>query len=190
VVYEGTNQHVYQLVFVPGVAWVSQDLSNFSGTLAPLAATGSALISYSLGSSNAQVVYEGTNQHIYQLVWVPGTTWVSQDLSDFSGTLAPLAAIGSALTNYSVGSNNEQVVYIGANRHVYQLAWVPGVTWVSQDLTTLASAPLAASGSSLSAYSLGSTNAEVVFMGADHHIYQLVWTGTTWISQDVTAMAP
>lgn len=190
VVYEGTNQHVYQLAWASGSNWVSQDLSNFSGTLAPLAAPGSALTSYSLGGNNAQVVYLGADQHVYQLVWIPGSTWVSQDLTNFSGTLAPLAAPGSALTNYSVGPNNEQVVYLGTNQHVYQLAWVPGVTWVSQDLTALSGGPPAASGSSLSTYTLGSTNAEVIFMGANHHIYQLVWNGSTWISQDLTALAP
>jgi subtilisin family serine protease len=190
VVYEGTNQHVYQLAWACCSPWVSQDLSNFSGTLAPLAAPGSALTSYSLGSNNAQVVYLGADQHVYQLVWIPGSTWVSQDLTNFSGTLAPLAAPGSSLANYSVGPNNAQVVYLGTNQHVYQLVWIPGSTWISQDLTALSSGPPAASGSALSTYTLGNNNAEVVFMGANHHIYQLLWNGSTWISQDLTVLAP
>jgi hypothetical protein len=61
----------------------------------------------------------------------------------------------------------------------------------SRQRAALSNAPLAASGSALSAYSLGSTNAEVVFMGSVTITFiSCCWNGSTWISQDLTTLAP
>jgi subtilisin family serine protease len=190
IAYIGPNQHVYQLAWGgPGTNWVNQDLTAIAG--APLALAGSALASYTLGSTNAEVVFEGTNQHIYQLVWPgPGSNWIVQDLTSNAG--GPLALAGTKLSSLVLGGGaSAKVVYLGTNGHVYQLNW-PGSpnNWVSQDLTAASGASnLADLGTGVSSFTLGSTNAEALYVGPNQHVYQLAFNGSTWVNQDLTVLS-
>jgi hypothetical protein len=188
IVYVGTNQHVYQLAWLgPGLGWINQDLTAMAGSSTPLASPKSAFTSFSLSHGTEQVVYQGADQHVYQLVWT-GSAWINQDLTTMAGSSISVAP-GSGLTNYSLSTTDLQVVYLGADQHVYQFAW-NGSVWLNQDLTVMAGSniPLANSGSNFTRFSLSRGTEQVVYQGADQHVYQLVWTGSAWINQDLTAM--
>jgi hypothetical protein len=133
-----------------------------------------------------QVVYEGADQHLYQLVW-NGSAWINQDLTAISGT-SVLAAPASGLTSFSFSTADAQVVYVGTNQHVYQLAWT-GSTWVNQDLSAMSGSSILASiSSALTSFSVSSGAEQVVYQSTNQHIYELVWNGSAWINQDLTAL--
>jgi hypothetical protein len=136
--YIGSNQHVYQLWY-NGTVWHSADLSTTAGT--SNAAPGSGLTSfYNQIANTMQVVYIGSNQHLYQLSY-NGTSWSGSDLTAATG--APSAATGTVLSSdYNRLANTMEVEYIGSNQHVYQL-WYEVAGWHWADLTALAGAPLA-----------------------------------------------
>jgi|HubBroStandDraft_6_1064221.scaffolds.fasta_scaffold59391_2 hypothetical protein len=106
VFYLGTNSHVYQLYYAYNTrTWADQDLTVQTG--GALAASGSALTSFA--DSQEHVVYEGTNQHVYQLVTHPGG-WLEDDLSSLSGGSLPVQS--SSLSSFADGGY-EFVFYTG-----------------------------------------------------------------------------
>jgi hypothetical protein len=192
IVYLGTNGHVCFMSFdSSSKSWKFSDATAATGNT--LAAPGSALATYEDASTlpaNLDVVYLGTNQHVYQLSLNTATAaWTNQDLTALTGNT--LAASGSALaaTQGSV-NNNRHIIYLGTNSHVYQL-WFngPAASWANQDLTAGTGNTLAASGSALAQFFDSFGGQHVVYLGRNQHVYQLFWddaTGT-WSNQDLTA---
>ena len=65
--------------------------------------------------------------------------WTYGDLMHLTG--APLAQ-GSALAGYAWETGgSKQVVYVGSDRHIYELSYSAGSTWSHSDLTHLMGAP-------------------------------------------------
>jgi hypothetical protein len=136
VVYLGTNQHVWQILW-NGTSFAAGDLTSASG--GPVAAPGSALTSFVDSSRGQHVVYLGTNQHIWQILW-NGRSFAAGDLTSASG--GPVVAPGSALTSFVDSSLGQHVVYLGTNQHVWQILW-NGTSFAAGDLTSASDGPLA-----------------------------------------------
>lgn len=179
VFYRGTNQNVYEL-YGSGTTWHSDDASSLAG--APVASSASALTSF-IDSTVIHVFYLGTNQNVYELYWT--TAWHSDNPTALAH--APVAASGSALTSF-IDSSVMHVFYLGTNQHVYELYWNGGSAWHSDDPTSLAGAPAAASGSKLTSFVGAGSGMHVFFLGTNAHVYELHWTsGTIWNSFDATS---
>ncbi len=140
------------------------------------------------------VVYEGNNFHIYELsLPFHGAAWNLGDLTQLTG--APLAASGPSLSNagepsaYVRSDNVSAVVYRGSDNHIHELSLaLHGAAWEKGDLTALTGAPAAAWGPV--AYRRSDSVNSVVFVGANHHIYEisLPFDGKAWTVADLTAL--
>jgi len=180
ILWPAADWHVNQLIWT-GTAWVDQDLTAAAGNAA-FSGWGSPLMSYSFNGWR-YVVYVDTNQHINQMVWT-GTAWVNQDLTA-AGGYAALAAAGSTLTNL-IDGNGPHIIYVDAIQHVNQLIWT-GAAWVNQDVTAAAGSTVAVSaGSGLTSFVDGS-HVNIAYIDSNQHVSQLLWTGTQWVNQDLTA---
>src|SRR6185437_16172768 len=187
--YEGADQHIDEIYFVPTPAWYWGDVTAAAG--GAIAAPGSALTSFFNPAGNLQqVFYEGANQHVYQMYFDPNSGWHAQDVTAAAG--APTAASGSALTSFfNPAGNVQQIFYEGANQHVYQMYFDPSSGWHAQDVTAAAGAPIAGSGSALTSFFNPTGNLQQVFYeGTNQHVYQMWFDPTSgWHAQDVTAAA-
>lgn len=191
VVYLGTNGHVCFLSFDSSKSWKFSDATAATGNT--LAAPGSALVAYEDASSlpaSPNVVFIGSNQHVYQLSLNAATAvWSKQDLTALTGNT--LAASGSALAAIQgVVNFNGHIIYLGTNAHVYQLWFnVSAATWTNQDLTAGTGGTLAASGSALAQFFDSFGGQHVIYLGRNQHVYQLFWNDATgaWSNQDLTA---
>lgn len=106
--YLGVNGHVYQLYYAYNSdTWADQDLNNAAGG-APAAASGSQLVSFG-DAGQDRIVYQGSNQHIYELLTQPGS-WLYHDLTQMTGGVLPNPS--SPLTAFAAGGY-EYVLYIG-----------------------------------------------------------------------------
>ena len=149
VFYLGTNENVYELYDT--TAWHSDDPTSLAGG-APIAAAGSALTSFinlSIGDTGMHVMYLGTNQHVYALRWVSGTTWRYFDATAASGGVA--AANGSKLTSFQDLAGGVRLYFLGTNSHVYELHWQSEGSASETDLILASGGTVAASGSALTA---------------------------------------
>jgi hypothetical protein len=82
--------------------------------------------------------------HILELWWAPGPSgWHFGDLTSATG--APAVVSWSQPMGYVLNADSTQhVVYIGPDRHIYELWWAPGPSgWHWSDLTSATGAPLA-----------------------------------------------
>jgi len=129
------------------------------------------------------VVYIGTDQHVHQL-WYNGF-WHRNDLTITTGALN--AAFNSpVITAVNTFANTMEVDYLGTDGHVHQL-WYDGF-WFTQDLTAVAAAPNAISGSlvTTAADTIGNTM-DVEYIGTDQHVHQLWYSAGIWRHNDLTA---
>src|SRR5439155_7336137 len=109
-------------------------------------------------------------------------SWQTQDLTTISGSV--LAASHSGLFGFpNLPGPAQQVFYIGTNQHIYQY-YTSGSTWVVQDLTAATGNTLASSSSPLTGFSDSipgpGTDAHLFYIGANQHIYQLLFNSATW----------
>jgi len=192
IAYLATNGHVGFLSFDSSSnSWKFSDATAATGNTP--AASGSALVAYEDGSSlpaNVDVVFIGTNQHVYQLSLNTATAaWSKQDLTALTGNT--LAASGSTLAaTQGLVNNNLHIIYLGTNAHVYQLWFnTSAASWTNQDLTAGTGNTLAASGSALAQFFDSFGGQHVVYLGRNQHVYQLFWNDATgaWSNQDLTA---
>src|SRR6266567_827452 len=137
VLYGSGDGHIRELSAGKSGSWSHRDLTQLTG--AP-PAEGSALAGYAWEAGGTrQVVYIGSDRHIYELAADGSGTWTYTDLLQLTGT--PLVE-GSALAGYSWETGgSKQVVYVGSDRHIYELASSSGGTWSHTDLTRLTDAP-------------------------------------------------
>jgi hypothetical protein len=195
--YLDSGGHVHQL-YSTASGWSDVDVTAI--TNAAVAVSGSALTSFLDHTTNyAYVYYLGTNHHVYEL-YGTGTAWVSYDPTFLAG--APVAASGSALTSFIDNTNNNSiphVFYMGTNQNVYELYYTSTTgTWHSDDPTTLAGAPVATAGGSLTSFLVYfvlsgtlQTTMQVFYVATNGQIYDLDW-GSFWSFQvpSVLAHAP
>lgn len=181
--YLGTDSHIHQ-IYNNGVL-ASGDLTVAAGGPAP--AVGSALFTrFSSLTGHQEVDFVGPDQHIHQL-WYDADSWHHVDLTSSYG--GPLVANGSPLTGGDdpLGPTSE-VDYLGTDLHVHSF-WYSANAWHSSDLTTIASAPAAASNSKLAtAFNTISQHYEIDYLGQDQHVHQLYYDSTGWHASDLTAV--
>lgn len=137
VMYGSGDGHIHELTAGKSGNWSHSDLTHLTG--AP-PAEGPALAGYVwVAGGSRQVVYMGSDRHIYELVADGSGAWTYGDLMRLTG--APLAE-GSALAGYAWETGgSKQVVYVGSDRHIYELSYSAGSTWSHSDLTHLMGAP-------------------------------------------------
>lgn len=167
------------------VFWFPGNITQSTGALP--AGPGSGLVGYMdtfLGSDN--VFYQGTDGYIHVLVWTSSGGWAE----DTSINRTTAAAPSSALTGHLTG-NSQELFFIGANRHVYELWRYSPVSdgWHLTDVTEANGAKtLAKTGSPLAGfYDPVAGNDAVFYIGTDKHLHELLFTHSVWQGIDVTA---
>ena len=190
VFYEGTNGNIYELYCScesSTSVWHWDDPTSLAGG-APVAASGSALTSF-IDGGVMHVFYLGTNNKVYELYWISGTTWHSDDPTSLAG--APVATSGSALTSFLDSSGFMHVFYL-SSQNVHELYWTGGSTWHTDDANSEAGAPSTAVGSVLTSFvntsGMGDTGMHVLYLGTNEHVYALHSSSSpTWSYFDATA---
>jgi hypothetical protein len=176
------NNHVSQIFGFPGSGWTYDDRSGDAD--APAAAAGSGLTALIDANGFQHFFYLGTNGHVYDAFWI-GTSGF-QDLT--AAANAPAAAAGSALSSFLDSSGLMHVIFFGSNQHVYQVFGSPNGSWVFDDRTGDAGAPLAAAGSALTSILDSSGFQHFIYLGTNAHVYDAFWIGTSGF-QDLTTLA-
>jgi hypothetical protein len=192
VVYRGTDCHIYELFYGPGLPnWRMNDLTQAAG--APLAVGNP--VGYTTGWDTIQhVVYRAANNHIYELFYPSSDpSWGLNGLTQAAG--APQAASDPAayLTDDFDGGIGEiqHVVYRAANNHIYELFYPSSdPSWGLNGLTQAAGAPLAAGAPT--AYTVNERKDQhVIYTGTDGRIHELFYVygrpgGTNWQTNDLS----
>jgi hypothetical protein len=186
VFYVGANQHIYELFWSSTAGWNFGDLTGTTGS--GLAANGSQVVGHTDNIAGTdEVFYVGSNQHIYELFWTSATGWNFGDLTFTTG--APAAGTGSGLSSHvDTVANTDEVFYVGANQHVYQLFWSSSAGWNFGDLTMTTGAAVAASGSPIISHVNGIVSTdEVFYLASNQHVYELFWSSSAgWNFSDLT----
>jgi hypothetical protein len=138
-----------------------------------------ALSSLLSGSSLDRVYYTDCNLHIHDLWW-NGTTWHTDDISNWAGAYP--AATNGGLSSF-VNGGIYDVQYIGSDQHVRELWW-DGNNWQTDDLVQWTGAPNAALGSPVSSLMLGNFY-HVFYLTSGNHVQELWWDGSTWRTDDL-----
>ena len=147
------------------------------GGLGTPAAAGTALTSTTLGSDpRIYFLTSDTNgSWVAELAFSGGDwvfRWVSHDVK------GPSAAAGTVLASTTLGGN-PRVYYLGGDHHVHELAWLDD-HWNHSDASVAASGAVpAASGSALTATTLGG-NPRVYYQADDHCVHELAWLDDHW----------
>jgi len=195
--YVGTDQRIYHLY--SNTTWFSDSPTIITG--APLALAGSPVTSFldatgvtTGGKAGQAIFYIGVDQHIHH--FFTDTTWHTDDPTAMSG--APLAATHSSLCSFldatgaTTGTPGQAIFYIGTDQHVHHI--YSNTSWHQDDPTTMAGAPLAATGSSISCFidptgaTTGAPGGQSIFyIGADQNIYHL-YSNTSWHVDSPTIM--
>jgi RHS repeat-associated protein len=193
VYYLAANQHEYHLLW-NGTTWTNQDLTSLSGTTL-LAASGSALTGYSLSDGTEHTAYRGANQHIYHMVWIPGTGYQNQDLTltaaldlsdgpcaDEGGTCYGVSA-AHTIAFGADGAYNFLSVHGNVACNVATFGDpIPGTAKACYDLFSF---PLAASTSPLTSLVDG-LGESVYYLASNQHEYELWFDGEEWHNWDLT----
>jgi hypothetical protein len=143
-------------------------------------------------NANTQhVFFIGSELHIHELLW-SGGKWFHNDLNALWGGSS--ATAGTHLTSFDFtppgGSNGMHIFYLASDQHVHELVWANNA-WFPNDINALAhNAPLADPSAGLLGYTFvppgGSIGMHVFYIGAEHHIHELFWSGGAWIHNDLT----
>src|SRR5579884_3198821 len=187
IVYMSGDGHIHQLTRGLEGTWQHTDLTQI--TDAQLA-EGTALTGYAWETGKTQhVVYTGNNGNVYELSAGLDNTWRAADLTRM--TSAPLAS-GPALTGYSWETGGTgQVVYVGTDQHVHELAMDTSGHWSHTDLTNLIGIP-DASDDVIVAYEWAAPFAKCVFYldtAENPHIHMLMLKhGNSWQHTDLTKL--
>jgi hypothetical protein len=183
------NSHIEQLW---GSSLSPTDLTIAAGgkTLAP----GTSPVGYIdpvAGTDN--VFYIGTDQRVHALVWSPVPGW--KESAQLDAITPPSVAVGSPLSGHIKTCSNGQVCsdeifYIGANQHVYELwSWSQTPGWQFVDVTIAnGTKPVAAAGSPLGGFNDTAAGIDAIFyLGTNQHLYELLFDSSgQWTSVDIT----
>ena len=180
VVYQGSDQHVYEL-YLLGNQWQLGDLTYLTG--APLAY--SVPQPYVRSDNVSSVVYAGADGHIYE-IYLWGGTWYYGDLTAISG-----APLGADPHPYVRADQINSIVYVGQNQHIYEIYLYGGWHW--GDLTAVSGAPPIFNG--LHPYVSSNKISSVLYVAGDghsgslHQIYEIYLGRRGWSYANLTALA-
>jgi RHS repeat-associated protein len=183
--YFDTNQHLCQMSWFSGSGWFDQDLTSMTEAALPLA--GSSIAAVALGSV-IHVFYQGANQHIYDMNWT-GSIWQNLDMTVLTGA-SPVSNTKMAIVDTG-SSNTPMMFYEGTNQHLFCIYWyAPTTAWANADLHSLSGATnLIAPNGSISAGMWGTTgNIHALFLDTNQNLNRIVWSGTAWITNNLTSM--
>ena len=168
VIYRGGGNHIRRLSWTTG-AVLHEDLSGFAGT--PPAA-GDPVGYYTPHDDTHQIVYRGTDGHVWELYW-PGNDPVSAwNLTEPSGAPSPAE---TPAAYYNAAENTKHVIYRSSDGRVHEIWWVPGGGIPNHvDITAAYGNPSAADRPA--AFVIESPNSQhVAYRGTDNHIYEVIW---------------
>ena len=174
----GANIVVYRSVEgdILSVYWADgpSGLDNLSGVAGTPPAAGDPVAYYTVHNDTHQVVYRGTDGHLYELHWAGVAPVVGWDLTAVAG--AP-AAVGTPAAYYSAGTNTKHVIYRDADGGLHELWWVPGAAGIPAhvDLIAAYAAAPPAAGDPRAFTIEGPNTQHVVYRGTDQHIYEMRW---------------
>jgi len=164
----------------PASTWQSTDLT--AAAAAP-AAVIAGLTGFVFEAQRTQhvIYYSAPDNHVRELWWDAN----GRHANDLSATTQAPAASGGTLAAFVFDTQgSEHVLYVGSDRHVYEMFW--DKTWQLADLTAATRAP-AACGVALAGYVSQMQGSEhVLYLGYDHHLYEMWWDGA-WHLSDLTA---
>jgi hypothetical protein len=92
-----------------------------------------------------------------------------------------------AVCGYQTSNGNEHVIFIGADKNVYELVYKNG-KWSYTDLTTKAGGPIAALKSPLVGYQTSNGYEHINYIAGDNHVHELIYTDQ-WKDNDLTKAA-
>jgi Fungal fucose-specific lectin len=142
-------------------------------------------ISFCKAHNSQATYYLQTIQHVNELYCNgAGTGWTNGDVTAATGDT--LAATNSSFTSWVLSRSAHATYYQGTNQHVYELYW-NGSSWSNGDVTAGAGGVAASSGSGLTSWAISVTGHATYYIGANQHVYELYWNGSTWTNGDITA---
>jgi len=151
------------------------------------AIAGNELTSFVASDGSLHTFYVGSNQHIYHLSWSSASSWQSQDVTaTLSGS--NLAAVGSPLTSFFKSDGTYHVAYLDGSSHINELVYASG-TWSDQDATAASTATVTASANSQLTSFADAAGDHIYYLASTQHEYQLLWNGSSWANQDLTALS-
>lgn len=180
------NHHIHEFVMLEDHPWSYADLMvQLPG--AP-AADGLALVGYASKTEGTKhVVYTGLDGHLHELSTGVVGRWHAADLTQLTG--APLPE-GTALAAYAWQANkSRQMVYIGGDGHIHELAAGSAGIWSHTDMTDLTGAPLA-DGVTLVAFVWETAGSkQVIYTGNHGTMYELIaGADAAWQYTDVMSL--
>ena len=168
VVYRSEAGQILSVYWSEGPSGLDE-LSAVAGT--PTAA-GDPVGYYTAHDDTHQIVYLGSDGHLWELYWQGGAPVVGWDLTTPSGAPAPA---GTPAAYYSAGTNTKHVIYRSADGTLHDISWVPGGgTPAHVNLTAAYGAPAAADAPA--AFTVEGPNTQhVAYRATDNHIYEIRW---------------
>jgi hypothetical protein len=133
VVYTGLNGDVYELLGDPSSEWSFTDVTALTGT--PLS-VGSALAAYVWETGRAkQIVYVGSNHHLYELQKPVQGTWEHSDLTQLLGLPEASQDVVAAHEWPSAFAKHIVMLDRAENPHIHSLLLKHGEPWQVLDVT-------------------------------------------------------
>jgi hypothetical protein len=182
VVYLSADSHIHELAVGVDGTWSHSDLTQLTG--APIIED-TALTAYAWEARGTkEIFYRSADSHVHELMMEVGGPWRHSDLTNLTGV--PLVQ-GPTLAGYAWEMRGtKQAVFVGSDDDIYELVARADDRWWYTDLTELAEAPLA-SGSALTGFAWETGEAkQVVYVGSDYHVHELVDAGDPRIHTDLT----
>ena len=181
VVYRAGDGHLHELDWV-GVAPVVYG-GNLTGTISAPTAAGNPSAFANAAGVNI-VVYRSTAGEILSVYWSDGPS----GLDELSGVAGTPTAVGDPAAYYTAHDDTHQVVYLGADGHLWELYWQGVAPVAGWDLTAPSGAP-AAVGTPAVYYSAGTNTKHVIYRSSDGQLHELWWVpgGGTPAHVNITA---
>jgi hypothetical protein len=179
-VFRGTDNHILDLHLEQTGVWIPVDLTRLGG--GPVAASDPVAFQRSDGGND--ILYRGIDNVIYALNLDSTGHWVAIDMNAIVQGPRPVAAGRPAVNVRSDGVS--EVDFRGVDNHIYVYHLESAEAgWLSTDLTSLSSGPLAASDPW--EHVLLDNATEVVFKAVDGHIWALTLSPVSgWGAVDLT----
>lgn len=199
VTYLGTDDHIYELFVRGGGSWQWADLTALTNAPTPLWNSAPFGFAWETGNSK-QVIYRGSDDHIYEMFVTKGDKWKFADLTKLTG--APKTGSFSTEPRFSSprgwaweSEKMKQIVYRGKDNSIYTMFVSKGGKWTYVNLTKVSgAATLPACDPMGYAWESGAANEplgtnQVVYRGTDGHVHQMAnGRSRRWSDYDLTQL--
>lgn len=189
VAYIGIDGHIHELSTGANGVWSYADLTVIAGAERPSPNSFISGFEWEDGHSK-QVVYFDITGAIHEISCGTRGPWRSLNITDRAAAPRVRSSVYHRLATFSWPEERaKQVIYVGDDRHIYELSRRVDTDWFFADLTLLTGAPNAHPNDDLiSAHAWREGGGkQLVYVGADHHIYELfVSSGHDWGFADLT----